>query len=105
MKNPVECSECQAILEELRAARREIVVSPERAAEIKAYADATRRMMTGTDEDVEELLAKFPFRSERPDQLTMPEHGPSDPRIRAVAVKMLRHQTRTGHKIADLFRK
>ena len=107
MSKPAECSECLAIVEELQATGRERAsrLSAERREELRTQFDALRKMMAGSEEGVDELLVKFPFRSRRPERLRMPEYGPSDPRIEAVARKMFEHETRTGHRIVDLFRK
>jgi hypothetical protein len=104
MSKPSECSECLAIVEELRAAKRETRVSPKRSEELRTHFDALRKMMAGSTESSDELLAKYPFRSQRPERLRMPEYGPTDPRVHALVLRMLEHEARTGHKIIDLLR-
>jgi hypothetical protein len=58
--------------------------------------------MAESEESLDELLAKHPFRPQRAGPIRMPEYPPE---IWALGRKMLEHRTRTGHKITDLFRK
>jgi endonuclease III len=84
-------------------------LSPKRTEELRAWADSVKKMLTGSGEDVDELLAKFPFRSQKAGAVRLPEdrfpelHNPT--MVDAIR-KMLRHTARTGHKFTDLlFRK
>jgi hypothetical protein len=112
MSDPARCDECKAILEEIRSAMRSVQrksLSPERREEMRAYADAVLNMRTGSGEDVDELLAKFPFRPQQAGVGRLPEDW--FPELHNATMldairKMLLHTARTGHKLTDLlFRK
>ena len=109
MSDPARCDECKAILEEIRSAQRESRLSPKRSEELRAYFDSAQTMLAGTGEGVDELLAKFPFRSQPLEPLRTPEdrypqlHNPT---MFDAIHKMLDHEARTGHKLTNLlFRK
>jgi hypothetical protein len=51
-------------------------------------------------QDVDELLAKFPFRSQQYDPVTLPYVG--NPATLAAIRKMHDYRARTGHKLTDL---
>jgi hypothetical protein len=109
MSEPAPCHECQAFLEEIRRAQRESRLSPKLREELQAFHDAVQRMLAGTGQGVDELLTKYPFRSQRlepvrPPKALYPELG-GNPGIRDAVHKMLEHEARTGHKLIDLLRR
>jgi hypothetical protein len=109
MSEATQCEECKAIAEELRTAARESPVDPKRSEELRANADALRKLMAGTGKGVDELLARFPFRSQRLGPLKMPQYPELSPRLREVCRRMQEHEARTGHDaiavLRQLFRK
>ena len=104
MSDAAQCKECKAIAEELRTAARESPVDPKRIEELRTYGDALRKLMAGTGEGVDELLARFPFRSQRLESLKMPEYPELSPRLREVCRRMQEHQARTSHDIVAVLR-
>jgi hypothetical protein len=79
-------------------------VSPKRREELRAYGDALRKLMAGTGEGVDELLAKFPFRSQRLGPIRMPEYPELSPRTRELWRRLWEHQARTGHDVIAVLR-
>jgi len=104
MSEPAQCEECRAIVEELRTAARESPVDPKSSQELRAYGDALRKLRDGTVEGVDELLARFPFRSQRLGPLKMPEYPELSPRRREVWRRLHEHQARTGHDVIAVLR-
>jgi hypothetical protein len=93
MTTPAQCAKCQAILEQLRTAFLEIEASPKLRDELRAYGGdflemvAARMPLLATDEDVDEVLGRFPFLSQR--------YGEFGIAMR----RMVEHQIRTGHNV------
>ena len=105
MSAPARCDECRAIGEEFRKAARDRATSPERARELRAHFSALQSLQAGTGERVDELLERFPFRSQQDGPVRPPESWYSEagnPAILAAVRKMLEHQARTGHKVMEL---
>jgi|SRR5580700_5997357 hypothetical protein len=105
MSNTVRCDECEAILEELRAASAEISISPTRRDELRDCGDAFLGMVRGTEEfgdRVDELLEKFRFRAENTGSLGG-YLEPRNPRLRDAFRRMMVHRAQTGH--TALFRR
>ena len=103
MSAPAQCEECRTIVEEFRKAARDRATSPERARELRAHFSAL--LQAGTGERVDELLERFPFRSQQDGPVRPPEGWYSEaghPAMLAAVRQMLEHQARTGHKITDL---
>jgi hypothetical protein len=76
---------------------------------MRVWADSVTKMLAGTEDGVDELLAKFPFRPRHTGAVRLPEdqfpelHNPT---MVDVIREMLHHTARTGHKLSDLlFRK
>jgi|HubBroStandDraft_5_1064220.scaffolds.fasta_scaffold1921965_1 hypothetical protein len=94
MSDPTQCSECRAILEELRRTGMRV---PHPAMD-----EGIRKMMMGSEEGVDDLLARFPFRPQRTESLK-----PSYvyPRFGNLFRKILDHKSRTGHNPMNLFRR
>jgi hypothetical protein len=93
MSDPTRCSECRALLEELRTAG--MLVSPLGSDELRGI-----RKMLGSEEGVEELLTKFPFRPQiEPLALPVIRY----PGFHNLFRKILDHKTRTGHNPTHLF--
>jgi hypothetical protein len=105
MSDPAACKECQAIVEEIRTAPRESRMDPKRRAERRAWSDALHKLMAGTGEGVDQLLARYPFHSQPVESLRMPEYPEGNPRIREAFGKLFEHQARTGHDVIALLGK
>jgi hypothetical protein len=104
MPDLTQCEECQAIVEELRAVGAE-VRSTKAGEQLQACGEDLLNLMRGNAAAADELLAKFPFRPQI-EPFQMPQRDSVlSPRIRSVARKLIEHQTRTGHRVMDLFRK
>jgi hypothetical protein len=95
MTDPTQCSECRSILNELRIAG----MSPPS----RGMHEGVRKMMAGSDEGVDELLAQFPFRPEKTESLKPPIYA--QPGFANLFRKVLDHKTRTGHNSISLFRR
>lgn len=109
MSEPAPCQECEAFLEEIRRAQRESRLSPKLREDLRAFHDGVQRMLAGTGKGVDELLTKFPFRSQhfgpvKPLAALYFELG-NNPGIRDAVHKMLEHEASTGHKLIDLLRR
>jgi hypothetical protein len=94
MTNATPCEECQAIAEELRNAFAEM--PPRLKDEYRADGEAFRRMIGGTEEDVERAEGMAgEFRqsgwSDRPEGRY--------PRIQKAFRRMVMHRFRTGHGV------
>jgi hypothetical protein len=81
------CDECRSIMQELSAAYREALASPE----IRDALIACRKMIGGTESDV--VDAEDAFAKAR---------GKSSPRIRNAISRMYAHMVRTGHRLPNL---
>jgi hypothetical protein len=98
MSNPVECRECEAILEELRDAFAETQAALKLTGELRIDGESIAKMLRGMDDD--EVLAKFQFRAQPPESLREP--ASEYPRLRDVFRKMSEHHSRTGHVVLSL---
>lgn len=95
--NPVQCDECEAILDELRNAVAEM--SPDLRNRYQADREAFMKMIGGTEEDAEraeEAVGKFQFPFSRPGSHHLPEGR--YPNIQNAIRKMVVHRFRTGHR-------
>lgn len=101
MPDQAQCFECRAIVEEIRAAAATgKFPRPEATAEVRAN---TRKIMAATADEIDELLARFPFRLQKPalHKLAADRYPAMVPLLR----KMVAHRLRTGHNVIDLLRK
>lgn len=94
MARPLACTVCQTILEELRAAFAEASKS-RRTADVGADAEAFVKMLEGSEEALQQLLVRHPFRAETTVPVDPP--GMRSPRIQQALRKMMEHAVRTGH--------
>jgi len=108
MNDPVQCQECEAILDEFRHVVSEM--SPELRNQYQADREAFMKMIGGTAEDVERIEQagerfRFPFQPRVPYERSGSHRLPEGryPEIQNVVRKMVVHRFRTGHMI--LFRK
>jgi len=100
MSNSPQCDECQAILEELRAAFAETSGIPKTQGDesrdsLIAFLEILGQKEAYTDR-LDELLNKFPFRPQHPASLgANPE--PPHPKTLAAFRRLLAHRAKTGH--------
>jgi len=102
MRNPLQCIECEAILEELRDAFGK--TSPKLLDQYRAERDAFLKMIGGTEEDferAEEVLGKpqFPIHSNG----LFDALGGRYPKIQTAFCRMIVHRLRTGHVAVTFF--
>ncbi|HEX4002684.1 MAG TPA: hypothetical protein VHX36_08550 [Candidatus Acidoferrales bacterium] len=94
MSDPRPCEECLAILEELRVAYIESGVALPFGSEVQSSRDAFSKILTGTEEEIDAVLARYPFRAQA--LVDSPEYR--NPKIAAALRKMIGHRARTGHR-------
>jgi hypothetical protein len=100
MAGPAQCGECQAILEQLRnalAEARELLKTDNAGRDaLPAFRKPVSDITAQTEEELEELLDKYPFRFQPEPHTTL---GLKYPRISDAFRRMFAHKVRTGHDI------
>jgi hypothetical protein len=90
MSNPIQCSECEAILDGFRSAAG--MATQEQASGVR---DTLRALLTADEEGLENFIEKHRFRPQLDRSIKLPRD--SRQRIEGVLRRAWDHRARTGH--------